>query len=84
MGVATFDLTELLPWLDRVLVPPPDKPRLMSYQEALNDLDSAVQAANKAFPAWAEMPIKERVQVFFKYRQLMEKHFDELAKLDLH
>lgn len=46
-----------------------------------NDLDAAVQAAAKAFPAWSEMPIKERVQPFYKYRTLLEKHFEELAQL---
>ena len=29
------------------------------------DLDNAVNAAKKAFPAWSKTPIKERVQVFF-------------------
>lgn len=46
-----------------------------------SDLDVAVQAAQKAYPAWAAMPIKERVQVFFRYKTLMEKHLDELATL---
>ena len=46
-----------------------------------SDLDLAVQAGEKAFPAWAELPIKERVQVFFKYRQLLEKHHEELSQL---
>ncbi|GAC1589073.1 MAG: CoA-acylating methylmalonate-semialdehyde dehydrogenase [Chitinophagaceae bacterium] len=45
------------------------------------DLDTAVQAAKKAFPAWSKMPIKERVQVFFRYKTLLEKHLPELAAL---
>ncbi|MBS1731773.1 MAG: CoA-acylating methylmalonate-semialdehyde dehydrogenase [Bacteroidetes bacterium] len=45
------------------------------------DLDSAVTAAKAAFPAWSRMPIKERVQVFFRYKTLLEKNLDELAKL---
>ena len=45
------------------------------------EVDRAVQAAKKAFPAWAATPIKERVQVFFKYKALLEKNIDELAKL---
>ena len=36
-----------------------------------SDLDDAVNAAKKAFPAWSNMTIKERVQIFFKYRQLL-------------
>lgn len=45
------------------------------------DLDVAVEAAKKAFPAWSKTPIKERVQVFFRYKTLLEKHLEELAKL---
>jgi malonate-semialdehyde dehydrogenase (acetylating)/methylmalonate-semialdehyde dehydrogenase len=45
------------------------------------DLDKAVAAAKAAFPAWSKTPIKERVQVFFKYKFLLEKHLKELAEL---
>lgn len=45
------------------------------------DLNHAVQAAKAAFPAWSRTPIKERVQVFFRYKQLLEKNLPELAKL---
>lgn len=45
------------------------------------DLDDAVKAASAAFPAWSKTPIKERVQVFFRYKTLLEKHLKELAEL---
>ncbi len=45
------------------------------------DLSTAVAAAKKAFPSWSKTPIKERVQVFFKYKTLLEKHLEELAQL---
>src|SRR4051794_7327556 len=45
------------------------------------DLDTAVMAAKKAFPGWSKTPIKERVQVFFRYKYLLEKHLKELAEL---
>lgn len=45
------------------------------------DVDQAVQAAKDAFGSWAAMPIKERVQIFFRYRSLLEEHMDDLAKL---
>ncbi|MDI9363714.1 MAG: CoA-acylating methylmalonate-semialdehyde dehydrogenase [Flavobacterium sp.] len=45
------------------------------------DLDAAVAAAKAAFPAWSKTPIKERVQVFFKYKTLLEKHLQELSEL---
>lgn len=47
----------------------------------MSRLDKAVDAAQKAFPAWSAMPIKERVQVLYNYRSLLEKHKDELTKL---
>lgn len=45
------------------------------------DLNDAVIAAKEAFAGWSRMPIKERVQVFFRYKTLLEKNMDELAKL---
>ncbi len=45
------------------------------------DLDTAVAAAKIAFPAWSKTPIKERVQVFFRYKYLLEKNLKELAEL---
>lgn len=45
------------------------------------DVDSAVRAAKRALTEWSATPIKERVQVFFRYRALMEKHIDELSAL---
>ena len=45
------------------------------------DLDTAVRAAKRAFPSWSKTPIKERVQVFFRYKYLLEKHLKELAEL---
>jgi malonate-semialdehyde dehydrogenase (acetylating)/methylmalonate-semialdehyde dehydrogenase len=47
----------------------------------VRELDAAVAAAKQAFPAWSAMPIKQRVQVFFKYKTLLEKHIDELSAL---
>ncbi|MEO7999902.1 MAG: aldehyde dehydrogenase family protein, partial [Gemmatimonadaceae bacterium] len=45
------------------------------------DVDLAVRAARAALPGWSALPIKERVQVFFRYRALVEKHLDELSAL---
>ncbi|HET9684379.1 MAG TPA: CoA-acylating methylmalonate-semialdehyde dehydrogenase [Gemmatimonadaceae bacterium] len=44
-------------------------------------VDAAVSAAKRALPAWSAMPIKERVQVLFRYRTLLEEHVDELTAL---
>ncbi len=45
------------------------------------DLSNAVEAARAAFPKWSKTPIKERVQVFFRYKTLLEKNIQELAAL---
>jgi len=45
------------------------------------DVDRAVDAARAAFPGWSATPIKERVQVFYRYKALLEKNIDELAAL---
>ena len=47
----------------------------------MEDLDKAVKAAQEAYPAWSAMPIKERVQIFYRYRQLMLDNLEELARL---
>lgn len=50
----------------------------MSDAEAVNQ---AVKAAQKAFPAWSTQTLKERVQVFFTFRNLLQKHREELVDL---
>ena len=44
-------------------------------------VDEAVTAARGAFPAWSALTLKERVQIFFRYRQLLEKYRTELVAL---
>ena len=44
-------------------------------------VDAAVESARKAAPGWAETPIKERAQVFYRYKALLEKNVDDLAAL---
>lgn len=45
------------------------------------EVDQAVQAARRALPGWSGTPIKERVQVFYRYKALLEKHLVELGEL---
>src|SRR5215468_660505 len=45
------------------------------------DLDAAVAAAEKAFPAWRDTPAVVRARSLFKFKQLLEEHFEELARL---
>jgi len=46
-----------------------------------NDLDEAVKAAQAAFPVWSATPVKERVQIFYRYKTLMEKNLKALAQI---
>src|ERR1043166_197950 len=46
-----------------------------------DELERAVRSAKKAFDGWSKRPIKERAQVFFRYRYLLEKNVDELTAL---
>jgi malonate-semialdehyde dehydrogenase (acetylating)/methylmalonate-semialdehyde dehydrogenase len=45
------------------------------------DLNEAVLVAHKAFETWSKVPIKERVQIFYRYKTLLEKNMLELSKL---
>ncbi|MEW5821648.1 MAG: CoA-acylating methylmalonate-semialdehyde dehydrogenase [Cyanobacteriota bacterium] len=45
------------------------------------DLDIAVEAAKKAFPAWSNTTIKDRAQVFYRYKNLIEQNLEELATI---
>ncbi len=47
----------------------------------VEELNAAVVSAKAAAVPWGTAPIKERVQVFFRYRYLLEKHSDELTAL---
>ena len=44
------------------------------------DVDSAVGAAQDAFPGWRETPPVERARILFRLRGLLEHHLDDLAE----
>ena len=44
-------------------------------------VDAAVQSAHAAFEDWMETPPVERARVLFRYKMLLEDHFEELAAL---
>ncbi len=47
---------------------------------AADDVDRAVQAASQAFPEWRRTPPEDRIQYLFKLKQILEDHFDEIAR----
>jgi len=48
---------------------------------AAREVDQAVRVAQAALPAWSATPIKERVQVFYRYKTLLEQNIDSLSAL---
>ncbi|HET8746336.1 MAG TPA: aldehyde dehydrogenase family protein [Ramlibacter sp.] len=46
------------------------------------DVDRAVAAAQKAFPAWSRMPAAERGRILLKLADLIEQNTEELARLE--
>ncbi len=46
-----------------------------------SEVDAAVAAATAAFPAWRDMPLISRSQVFFAFRELMWRRREDLAAL---
>src|SRR2546421_3862314 len=43
------------------------------------DVDAAVAAATKAFAAWSRTALLERVRLMFRFKALLEEHFEDLA-----
>ncbi len=44
-------------------------------------VERAVASAAQAYPGWSETPVGDRCQVLFRYKELLEKHFDELTQM---
>jgi malonate-semialdehyde dehydrogenase (acetylating)/methylmalonate-semialdehyde dehydrogenase len=44
------------------------------------DVDAAVRAGMVAFPGWRDTPVNTRAQVLYKFKALMEEHFEDLAR----
>ena len=45
------------------------------------DVDAAVQAARAAFERWGDVSLTRRARVMFKFRELVDRHADELARI---
>ena len=43
-------------------------------------VDAAVKSAAEAFSGWSETPPPERARVFFRFKALLEEHFDDLVR----
>ena len=49
--------------------------------DSVASAEQAVRAAADAFSGWADTPVGERCQHLFRYKQLLEEHFEDLAAL---
>ena len=45
------------------------------------DVDAAVGAAAQAFEGWSKTALMDRVRLMFRYKALLEEHFEELASI---
>lgn len=45
------------------------------------EVDAVVQAAHKALPEWTETPAVDRARILFKFREKLDAHTEELARL---
>lgn len=47
----------------------------------VDEVESAIAAADAAFPAWSQMSISKRTQMMFNWRNILLAHLDELTYL---
>src|SRR5919202_3222122 len=45
------------------------------------EVAQAVAAAAEAYPEWSHTPVMERTRLMFRYKALLEEHFEELAAI---
>ena len=45
------------------------------------EVNAAVESAREAFPAWAEMPAMKRVQILFRFRDMIEANLPDLTRM---
>jgi len=48
---------------------------------SFKDIDSSIEAAKTAFTSWSKKPPLQRARVMFKFKEIIEKNFDELTKI---
>src|SRR5688572_6543205 len=47
----------------------------------VTEVSEAVRAAREAFPAWRATPVVQRCRFLFKFKTLLEEHFEEIARI---
>ena len=63
------------------IINPATAEKLSSVPMATADeVAKVVEASAAAFPAWRETPAPDRIQYLFKFKQLLEQHYDDIAR----
>jgi malonate-semialdehyde dehydrogenase (acetylating)/methylmalonate-semialdehyde dehydrogenase len=45
------------------------------------EIGEAVRAAKETFPEWSNVPVPDRAQVMFRFKHLLEEHFEDVSML---
>src|SRR6476646_9578950 len=48
---------------------------------SVEEIDEAVQAANEAFDSWRALSLSRKTEIFFRIRQLVDEHREDIAKI---
>lgn len=51
-------------------------------ESTIEDLELAVESAERVFPIWSQMPIEKRSRILMKLADLIEENLDELAEYE--
>ena len=46
-----------------------------------DEIDAAVQAAERAFESWRTVSLSRRTEIFFRIRKLLDEHREDIAKI---
>ena len=71
--VSRKTIAVISPYFDREIATIPDS--------NLEDLDLAVEKSQIAFSNWAKVNIRDRAEVMFQFKSILEKNMDEMAHL---
>ena len=66
-------ISVISPYFDREIATIPES--------NFSDLDHAVQKANTAFPSWASLNVRDRAEVMFNLKSIIENNLDDMAEL---
>lgn len=87
-------MKRILNFIDGKFVPPINGGFMPNYDPALGevygeipdsdaqDIESAIEAADRAFPIWSNMSIQERSRILIKIADLIDERIEELAKAE--